>query len=230
MRPLDPKPLRSVGHGFLHIPFAPQRRHATFRPNDDKRTASGMGILYAVVEDDPLDSGGHVFEGGNCGTIAGDDGRHRRITFLGQRAWCRTCESVGTIEAAPGSPDQRRMRDFTSGGRLQALSGDWVRCHCERPPRIISLHGRKWKIDDSGCGTGMQTVAAATSAGATTASPAYDDRFVLRDAAGNALSNAAYALQRDTGAFEYGRTDAFGQTHVLASMPHVENIKIYLAE
>ncbi|WP_143135890.1 hypothetical protein [Burkholderia ubonensis] len=73
-------------------------------------------------------------------------------------------------------------------------------------------------------------MAAATQAGATTALPAYDDRFVLRDAAGSALRNAAYALQRDTGAFEYGRTDAYGQTHILASMPHVEIIKIYLAE
>ncbi|WP_157681996.1 PAAR domain-containing protein [Burkholderia ubonensis] len=189
-----------------------------------------MNILYAVVEDDPLDSGGHVLKGGKCGTITGDDGKRRRIAFLGQQAWCNTCESVGTIEAAPGSPDKGRMRDFTSGGRLQALSGDWVRCRCERPPRIISQYGRKWKIDNSGRGTGMRTVATATQAGATTALPAYDDRFVLRDAAGNALRNAAYALQRDTGAFEYGRTDAYGQTHILASMPHVEIIKIYLAE
>ncbi|WP_157652439.1 hypothetical protein [Burkholderia ubonensis] len=103
-----------------------------------------MSILYAVVEGDPLDSGGHVLKEGKCGTITGDDGERRSIAILGQQAWCNTCESVGTIEAAPGAPDKGRMRDLASGERLQALDGDWVRRRCERPPRIISLYGRKW--------------------------------------------------------------------------------------
>ncbi|MBN3790064.1 PAAR domain-containing protein [Burkholderia sp. Ac-20353] len=189
-----------------------------------------MVIFYAVVEDDPLDSGGYVVDGGKCGTIAGDDGKLRRITFVGQRAWCSTCESIGTIEAAPGAPNKKRLRDFTSAGRVQALSGDWVRCRCERPPRINSRYGRKWKIDEREPDTGISAAVAATSGTQATAPPAYNDRFVLRDAAGNPLSYTRYALQRDTGAFEYGTTDELGQTHLLASVPHAENITIYLAE
>lgn len=189
-----------------------------------------MTIFFAVVEDDPLDSGGYVLDGGKCGTIVGEDGKRRKITFVGQRAWCSSCESFGTIEAAPGAPNKKRMRDFTSAGRVQALSGDWVRCRCDRSPRIISRYGRKWRIDTRDCDTGSESGLAATQAVTATASSTFDDRFVFWDAAGNPLSNVAYALQRDTGAFEYGRTDAYGQTHMLTSAPHAENITIYLAE
>ncbi|MCA8255234.1 PAAR domain-containing protein [Burkholderia sp. AU31624] len=189
-----------------------------------------MVIFYAVVEDDPLDSGGYVLDGGECGTIVGDDGKRRRITFVGQRAWCSTCESIGTIEAAPGTPNKRRLRDFTSAGRVQALSGDWVRCRCERPPRINSRYGRTWKIAETELDTGIPAAAAAMPGTPATALPTYDDRFVLRDADGNPLSYTGYALRRDTGTFEYGRTDASGQTHLLAATPHAENITIYLAE
>ncbi|WDR89081.1 hypothetical protein [Burkholderia ambifaria] len=189
-----------------------------------------MVIFYAVVEDDPLDSGGYVLDGGKCGTIVGGDGKRRRITFVGQRAWCSSCESIGTIEAAPGAPDKKRLRDFTSAGRVQALSGDWVRCRCERSPRIVSRYGRQWKIDAPGCDIRMESMLAPTEAVTATTRSAYDDRFVLRDADGTPLSEVAYALQRETGAFEYGRTDAYGQTHLLASTSNAESITIFLAE
>ncbi|EDT44082.1 hypothetical protein BamMEX5DRAFT_0097 [Burkholderia ambifaria MEX-5] len=71
---------------------------------------------------------------------------------------------------------------------------------------------------------------APTEAVTATTRSAYDDRFVLRDADGTPLSEVAYALQRETGAFEYGRTDAHGQTHPLASTSNAENITIFLAE
>ncbi|HDV6324119.1 TPA: hypothetical protein RJR39_000149 [Burkholderia cenocepacia] len=186
--------------------------------------------FYAVVEDDPLDSGGYVLDGGKCGTIVGDDGKRRKITFVGQRAWCSTCESVGTIEAAPGAPSEKRLRDFTSAGRVQALSNDWVRCRCEHPPRIISRYGRKWKIDASNCDLRMASELVTTDRLTATTQLVYNDCFILRDATGAPLSDVAYALQRDTGAFEYGRTDTRGQTHLLASTSRAENITIYLAE
>lgn len=189
-----------------------------------------MAIFYAVVEDDPLDSGGYVLDGGKCGTILGDDGKLRRITFVGQRAWCSSCESIGTIEAAPSNPNKKRLRDFTCGERVQALSGDWVRCHCERPPRIDSRYGRKWKIEETGHDMRISPSAGAMSSLPATVPLTYDDRFVLQDAAGNPLSQTRYALQRRTGAFEYGTTDELGQTHLLASVPHAENITIYLAQ
>jgi hypothetical protein len=189
-----------------------------------------MNIFFAVVEGDPLDSGGYVLEGGGVGTIKGEDGRHRRVTYLGQQAWCSTCQSTGTIEAAPGSPCEKRMRDLTSSGRRQALGGDWVRCRCERAPRIISVNGRKWKIHDRGNGTATQAASVPDRNSAKTTALVYDERFALLDTAGSALTDVAYAVRRGSGAFEYGRTDGRGRTHLLAPTRHIEDIHIYLVE
>jgi hypothetical protein len=57
----------------------------------------------------------------------------------------------------------------------------------------------------------------------------YADRFVLRNAKGQALTHTAYAVQRKNGIFEYGETDGAGRTHLLASTACAENIKVYLA-
>ncbi|RQR36800.1 hypothetical protein DIE22_12935 [Burkholderia sp. Bp9142] len=76
----------------------------------------------------------------------------------------------------------------------------------------------------------MESVLVTTDAATATTQLAYNDRYILRGATGAPLSDVAYALQRDTGPFEYGRTDAHGQTHLLASTSRAENITIYLAE
>ncbi|MGV2290210.1 PAAR domain-containing protein [Trinickia sp. YCB016] len=184
-----------------------------------------MSIFYAAVEDDPLDSGGRIIEGGSCGTVKGEDGRPRKFAFLGQQAWCSQCNTAGVIVAAPGSPDKKRLYD-RQRGRQQALGGDLVLCKCERHPRIVPVYGRKCKItgDNDNAASVIGVVAAAT-----TATTAYDDRFTLRDTEGRALAYTAYALRRETGAFEYGETDEKGHTHLLSSVAAVEKISLYLA-
>jgi hypothetical protein len=179
-------------------------------------------IFYAAVQDDPLDSGGRIIEGGSCGTIKGDDGRSRRLAFLGQKAWCDACNSAGVIVAAPGSPSNKRLYD-QQRARQQALSGDLVVCKCDRHPRIVSVYGRKCKIE------GDLPVTPSSVAVPASLAIAYDDRFVLLDADGNALIYRAYAVRRKTGAFEYGQTDGNGHTHLLSSAAAPETINLYLA-
>jgi len=123
-----------------------------------------MRTFYAIVKDDPLDTGGRVIEGGNCCSIAGEDGRQRQMAFLGQQAWCETCKSSGTITAAPGSPGSRRMMDLTGSGRHQALEGDLVLCKCARHPRLVAVHGRSWKVQ--GEHAGYPNVGAVSAGGA----------------------------------------------------------------
>lgn len=186
-----------------------------------------MSIYFAAVEDDPIDTGGRVIEGGECGTVEGEDGKRRRLAFLGQRAWCQKCESTGIIAAAPGSPDKKRLYDQPRR-RWQALGGDLVLCKCEKHPRIIPVYGRKWKI--SGDPVGRGRVAASAPICENMAMPAlYDDRFILRDIAGRLLVFTAYALRRETGAFEYGETDQKGHTHLLSSVSTAEEIQVFLA-
>ncbi|QCP53705.1 PAAR domain-containing protein [Trinickia violacea] len=173
-----------------------------------------MSIFFAAVEDDPLDSGGRVIEGGSCGTVKGEDGRHRKLTFLGQQAWCSKCNTAGVIVAAAGSPDKKRLYD-RQRGRRQALGGDLVLCKCERHPRIIPVYGRKFKVTDDNDNAG--SVPGVVTA-ATTSMTVYDDRFILRDTEGRSLAYTAYALRRETGTFEYGETDEKGHTHLLSSV------------
>lgn len=180
-----------------------------------------MNIFYAAVEDDPLDGGGRVIDGGSCGTVTGEDGKRRRLAFLGQQAFCGKCNTAGIIAAAPGSPYQKRLNDQRNG-RRQALGGDLVLCKCERHPRIVPLYGRRMKITD-------ENSTATVRAQSVAQSPTYDDRFVLRDSTGHALAYTAYALCRDSGAFEYGETDAQGHTHLLTSITSAENINVYVA-
>lgn len=186
-----------------------------------------MSIFYAAVEDDPLDSGGRVIEGASCGTVKGEDGKHRRLAFLGQHAWCDKCKTTGSIVAAPGSPGKKRLYDRPRG-RQQALGGDLVLCKCERHPRIIPVYGRKWTItvDNDSVSSVVGMVGAA---GTTAMAVAYDDRFVLRDADGRTLAYTAYALRRESGLFEYGETDEKGHTHLLSSVAAAENIHVFLA-
>lgn len=62
-----------------------------------------MGIWYAAVEDDPLTSGpgSRVYAGENVGTIQGEDGRRRRMVFIGDEAWCAACSSMGVSRMEP---------------------------------------------------------------------------------------------------------------------------------
>ncbi|WP_158899937.1 hypothetical protein [Burkholderia sp. L27(2015)] len=111
-------------------------------------------------------------------------------------------------------------------GQKQALGGDLVFCKCERRPRIIPVHGRRWIIDD---GDGE---AQANTANATTTRPAqppsFDYRYVLRTADGMPICNRRYVIQRGDGAPEIGQTDDLGRTHLPAAIAAEEDVHVYL--
>jgi hypothetical protein len=190
-----------------------------------------LEIYYAAVEDDPLDSGGWIIEGGTCGTIKGEDGKRRRFTFLGQQAWCEQCKSAGVIVAAPGSPGKKRLYDRQSG-RQQALGGDLVLCKCERHPRINPVYGRTWKITDDGGRAGSVTSTRTSDDRNGCKSPAsvtlFDDQFAIRDDNGEPIMNACYSIQRASGSLEHGYTTAAGHTSRLAAADDAESIHIYV--
>ncbi|APA88549.1 hypothetical protein BJG93_24715 [Paraburkholderia sprentiae WSM5005] len=105
---------------------------------------------YAAVEDDPLTSGkgSRVFSDKQCGTIMGEDGKRRRLAFIGDTAYCAKCDSTGLITYGSGLGDGHRLIDRVNGGRRQAVGGDIVLCKCADPPRIIAIYGRRWIIHD----------------------------------------------------------------------------------
>ncbi|MCG5075210.1 hypothetical protein [Paraburkholderia tagetis] len=172
-----------------------------------------VGIYYAAVEDDPLTSGpgSHVYASKRCGTIQGEDGNRRRLAFIGDKAYCSRCDSVGLITYGAGLNERRRLNDLANGGRRQAVGDDIVLCKCAEPPRIIAVYGRTWKIHDRG---EEKAIRAAEAPGR---SPVYDEQFTLRDAEGRALAGVRYRVRSDSAVIESGVTDSSGHTRRLST-------------
>lgn len=165
------------------------------------------GIYYAAVEDDPLTSGNgsRVFAYKQAGTIQGEDGRRRRMAFIGDEAYCPKCNSTGVITYGAGVSEKHRLFDRVNS-RRQAVGGDIVLCKCPDHPRIIATYGRSWKITDRG----EETLAPVARAPAQQL--AYDEQFTLTDAAGKALADTYYTVRLPSGELQHGVTDSSGRT------------------
>jgi hypothetical protein len=189
------------------------------------RGAKRMATFYSVVEDDPLDSGGNsrVIDGlANC-TIQGNDGRDRRMAFLGHKAWCDRCKSVGEIVAAAGCADSLRMFDVAIG-RYQAVGNDKVICGCSSAPRIIPVHGRNWMlVDDNESIDNMVT--GGLSSTSSHVSTGFDER-VRSIACGAAMDGYPYFVETADGRTSCGRTDANGNLPRIET-PRDESYTVY---
>lgn len=197
-----------------------------------------MAIFYHIVEGDPLNSSGNslVIEGAPGSTIEGDDGLVRNQAFVGHHAWCDACKSAGPIVEGPGTPGyDLRMYDHVLQA-YEAVEGDIVVCKCERPPRVIAVHGRRSRIDTYSDSAASAVAAVAASSGGQPLAklqadaPQYDDRYVLRDGNHHPMPDTRYTVQRPDGQMEYGTTDAEGHTHLLATTVSAERIRIYVAQ
>jgi hypothetical protein len=59
-------------------------------------------IYYAIVDGDPLTSGGYVVVPPDGDTIQDDEGRRREIAYIGHNAWCAKCKTMGRIIGGSG--------------------------------------------------------------------------------------------------------------------------------
>lgn len=180
-----------------------------------------MAIYYAAVEGDPLDSGegGHVYgTKKTIGTIRDENGASRSMIFIGDEGYCAKCGSAGVITYGAGVSDERRMVDLVNGGRRQAVGGDIVLCRCATPPRIIAIHGRKFRIIDGGSATGSGIAGNATGAvpfaPQKSETPRHVRWFHVWDAAtGESLCNRDYVADIG-GARQSGKTDGNGYAKI----------------
>lgn len=190
-----------------------------------------VGIYYAAVEDDPLDSGAgsRVFPGASHSTIEGEDGRPRRLALLGDQAWCDACRSAGPIARAPGSPQRNRMIDFTAGGARQALGGDLVLCKCARHPRITPVYGRRWMVNPD-VGAAQGGFSSGFDRERASQSTAFDEHFVIHSReTGLPAAGFAWCVRTASGDLE-GVTLADGTTAAACgSAPEAVSL-IYLVQ
>ncbi len=180
-----------------------------------------------AVVGDKLETGGEILPySGPVFTI----GAGHQVALIGGTAWCEACKSTGVIAKA-GGPRRIGFMGETAADR------DVVVCNCPTPPHIIAtLAGESWCDDMAETireSTPETTVLDRKISGTSEVKShrigQYDDRFILRDANGQALAHAAYGIQRENGIFEYGETDGDGHTHLLAAIASAEKINVYLA-
>jgi hypothetical protein len=163
-----------------------------------------MAIYYAIVDGDPITSGGHVSALRYDDTIEGPDGKDRGVAYLGDKAFCTACKTWGVIVARAGIADFLRSDHYQYG--KQAVSGDRVACKCERMPFVIAVYGRRESMEDTSDSARVANAVPASSR------EIYDEQFVLRDSNGRALSNVRYRINSDDGKIFTGATDASGKT------------------
>lgn len=163
-----------------------------------------MTIYYAIVDGDPISSGGsvHVFE--NDERIEGPDGRTRAVAYLGDKAWCEACQTWGVIVSHSGVSDYLRTNHYKRG--KQAVSGDGVVCKCASMPLLLAVYGRRESIHDTA------DAARVTNKSQAPSLDTYDEQFTLKDAAGYALANVGYRIVLGGGRVFNGTTNAAGQT------------------
>jgi uncharacterized Zn-binding protein involved in type VI secretion len=168
-----------------------------------------------VRHGDPTTTGGHVLA---FASTMFDDGK--RIALHGEEATCGNCKGTFKIFGSG--------TECTENGRATVLHGDPVLCPCGKN-KVIAGSDAGCHVESGGLSAASRTSETSAASASSLVAATYDDRFILRDRDGHALAYRAYAVQRETGGFEYGETDAAGHTHLLSWVAAAENIHVFLA-
>lgn len=160
-------------------------------------------------------AGGVVVSAGSNGTIEG-----KPIALEGDKITCRSCKSVGYIICVgPRIPESWQDKQV-------ALENDLCVCKCTPHPRLLPNQSLRFQTVE-GTGASMQS-ASVRSAPLTTQDELFNERFQLLDGeTGNPLADVEYAIVRESGEIEHGRTDEEGHTHILSSTAESEHVEIY---
>lgn len=170
---------------------------------------------YTITLGAGTTAGGKVVAASAGGSIDGVP-----IALEGDAVDCPACGSRGKILCmGPRIPE-------TWNGRHVALENDLCTCHCSPLPRLLANQTvRSQVLKDTGRALShpLETLPRRQRGGARAA------RFVLLDeGTGRPLAHREYAVVRQSGRLEFGRSDERGQTHLLSATMHAEAVDIYL--
>ena len=174
---------------------------------------------------DKTDHGGEVTEGYGDLTIYG-----KSAAGVGHRGYCRKCKKEFVIIEG--------VENVTYMGRNVAVEGMRTSCgailiasQSEATidvPTGSATHSRVTSSNGAADSVIVKTAVRAASQPAQNTK--YNERFILLDDATNEpLAKRQYAIQRESGAIEYGTTDAAGYTITLSLTDAAEEVHIYVA-
>lgn len=182
-----------------------------------------MTVYYAIVDGDPISSGGYVVANGTDDTIEGPDGKMRGVAYIGNQVWCNACKTWGTIVERSRVPRYLRTDHYLHG--KQAVSDDGVACKCTVMPRLIPRYGMRESFHDTA--PSAHSTFARQLPPSSSAHVIYDEQVTLTDCRGNALADTYYTVRTPDGGLIHGTTDSMGCTarHVTDG---AQKIAVYL--
>ena len=175
---------------------------------------------YTITLGAATTCGGKVFT-----ATAGSDINGVPIALEGDLVSCPVCGATGKILCVgPRIPE-------TLNGKHVALENDLCTCRCLPPPRLLANQvSRSQVLKDTGSALSQPLeMAELPRRGRGGIGRLYSGRFVLiDDASGQPLANQEYAVVRQSGKLEFGKSDALGHTHVLSATMNAESVEIYV--
>ncbi|WP_143746595.1 PAAR domain-containing protein [Caballeronia catudaia] len=176
-----------------------------------------MGQFFSAVEGDRLTGSmdSYVMAGSSTSFIKDDKGRLRRMSMIGDNAYCGVCKTVGRI--IRGAPCDFGARLY-EGGLFQAVGSDRVVCNCDTKPAIIAAYGTDWIVFDTPNSPRTSSVAQnLASASAPSPAQSYDELIVLQDERGNPIAGLRYRITTEAGDIYEGVSNAKGETTRVSS-------------
>lgn len=164
-----------------------------------------MTIYFAIVDGDPISSGGHVHVFENDEWIEGPDGRTRAVAYLGDKAWCEACQTWGVIVPHAGVSNYLRTDHYKRG--KQAVSGDGVVCKCASMPLLVAVYGQRESFHNTADAARITNTSQAPS------HDTYDEQFTLADNDGEPLGGLRYRVRIGSNVVASGVTDMHGRTN-----------------
>ncbi len=156
---------------------------------------------------DPTSHGGIVKDGFPHFKLYG-----KPVAGVGHGGYCPQCKRDFLILAG--------VESFRHMGQEVAVEGMQTSCGAilqatQQQAKVAAGSGRR-KAAESGVHLAKENV------------PAYQDRFVIKDQHGEPLAHAEYALMIAGSAPEFGTSDAFGRTHLSATVAQQHPVDIFL--
>lgn len=145
------------------------------------------------------------------------------IALDGDRATCARCKGTFGIFGTG--------RSILQNGRAVVVSGDLVLCPCKKN-HVVSGGAASYSIEQTGHHNARAPTQHPSHAFSEAEMPRlFNEKFqIISRVTGKPLRNTEYAVERETGAIEFGITDQDGFTHLLSSTPHAELVSIYVQD
>jgi uncharacterized Zn-binding protein involved in type VI secretion len=176
-----------------------------------------------IRQGDQTTHGGVVLEGSLTHVYMG-----KPVALVGHKASCPKCKGIFPIvEGAPTA---------LFGGKAVALAGMHIACGAaliatQFTGTVLTGGGATGggRADRPVQKTAAPLAAASAMAAASLVRDGFDDKFILLDeVTGKALAFMEYGIRRESGAIEFGTTDAEGHTHLLSATAQAEAIQLFV--